>query len=238
MTNTYLSLGGSLTVSNVSSFMPLPSISGLTAWFRSDLGVVSTGGIVSAWKDQSGLAQNVSSVGPNILYSGTGGAKNLPYLSFNDSELQGAFAFPGGTNSQENFIICSYTSLPGNAYLIDFGSNKEITLLYGTQGQVDIYNGNFVGSTTMVPANTPFVADSIWSNGGASDSISLNGATPSVGSAGGFAISTQLTIGNFGGGNNGIMGAMYEVIIFDRILLSSERNTILNYITARYGFAT
>jgi hypothetical protein len=227
-----------------SSFSPL-SLSP-TVWLRSDLGITQSGGTVSGWNDQSGNGYNVSQATSDLqpAYAASGGANNLPTITWSSAEsdnigLQNtSFTFPISTI--EYFIVASTTSPTGfQQYMIDLGQNTNVIEIYPPEAPnyFSAYNGAVLSGNYSISANAAFVVD-VMNNDASTSFFNVNGGSPTVGSIGGNSQGVHtLTIGNFQSGGYAWLGVIYEVIIFDYELTSTQRAKVLSYVSSRYGIS-
>jgi hypothetical protein len=239
-------MGGLLIGINNVSFSPL-SLSP-TAWFRSDLGITQSGGKVSQWNDQSGNGYNVSQSNATFqpTYSASGGPNGTPALGWtgatNSILLQNtSFTYAAQSQPTDIFVVATCNvSLPiGNgAYCVDLGSNTDVIFVATGSSTLTAYNGDLLAGASNITQNAAFVAE-LCNIQTSSSFITINGTSTSTGALGDDNQgSTDLTIGNFGGGSNGWQGTISEVLVFNYELNSTQRAKVLSYVSSRYGITT
>ena len=226
-----------------------PAILTPTVWFRSDLGITTSGSNVSGWADQSGNGYNVSQISIPVqpAYSATGGPNNVPRVTFSGSPGQALrnAAFTFAPYPAEIFIVGTTTSSTPAAQqdLIDLGTNNDIVVQLVTTGQTYGYNGSGMFGPASPAANTPFVLDTINDGftalpggGGNGSAMALNGGPPLFGTVGVSAQgATTLTVGNRSDGSLPWDGDIYEILVFDYVLSDQARAALLNYLSVRYS---
>jgi hypothetical protein len=207
-------------------------------WLRADIAVGLNGSNVASWGDQSGQANNATTSN-HPTYGTVGGANGQPYLNFTSVSVQ----YLGGTSTVtasqplEYLIVCRPTaSTPAtSSYLFDCGMNNNAMLQGGVGVQLSQYDG-IQGNYTTVTQNADIVVDSYFN--GASSTLTINnGAVAGPANTSTASPSGAYTIGNVGSHSAHAWGGyIYEIIVYARQLLATEKAVIRAYVLARYGF--
>lgn len=118
---------------------PIPKqVSGLYAWYRSDLGITLNGSTVSAWADQSGqgrtLSQNTASKQPTYVTSDSQ-YNNFPSLSFNAASNQTMTASNFNWGTFTVFLVCKVST---NGYFWLKGTTPNLEYYY-TNGTPEMF---------------------------------------------------------------------------------------------------
>jgi hypothetical protein len=224
-----------------SAFRPT-NVPGLVGWYRPDLGITIDGSSnLQGWADQSGngfiLGQSSASDRP--AYFATGGPNNVPYVSFNGTtDYMNNGSLTELTAPFEYFVACRFldtVSVGHNEYMIDFGAGNYYCTAQNSSNADQVYTyagdllyGNFTPATDIVIDVQA---------AGASTNIIFNSSSSYSGNAGsGTPQAVGLTLGNYGGGGNFYFhGYVYEVMIFNQIISSTNRNNLKNYFQGRYN---
>ena len=231
------------------------SLPNLKAWWRADLGVTSSGGLVSAWADQSGNSNNLSvfnaSYKPSI--SSTGFNSNYYGISFTGTAnsnvgtgLSGTVTFPSTATFS---LAVALTWSPANNF-------ERMSTWTDTANGNNDYNtaGNFAFSlnsdtnnptTDQAYANSVQLAPLSFPTGtactlmivsdGSNLKIYLNNS-----SSASTAYSTALTANQYFNlatscGGAGFNGVIAEEIFTASALSSTDRTNLQSYFHTRYG---
>ena len=229
-------------INNTSPFVntkvtPPPVESGLILDLRADAGVVAdASGHVSQWLDQS--------PGGNIAFQGVpanqpqltaGQINGLPSLSFNGSNaltlpynmMQNAQAgeiigvvkvlnSSSSFGSLWNFGTAVGSSYSGTLHSDDFGTSDGSAVQVETEAQISqyyIYDTSIGNGTSIYRYN----GVPLWTRTGLWPDFQLY---PDIG----------------GTGSGNLIGNIAEVMVFNRVLTDSERFSLGQYLTAKYGF--
>jgi hypothetical protein len=207
------------------------SLSGLVAWYRSD-DVTLSGSNVATWPDKSGNGYTQSPTGTAPTYVASGGAGGRPYLSWTSAAALISTALTGLAQPFEVIAIVRTPAGLTTGYLFDFNANDNIT--FAGSGTLSEYAGS-VGPTVSAASSADMFVDSLFS--GSSSMLQINNATAGTGNPGTGSASTHMTIGNYSNGLStaiGWRGFIYEIIVYNRALLSSERSQLKTYSTSLY----
>jgi hypothetical protein len=202
--------------------------SGLSLWLKADAGVTLDGSIVTAWADQSGNGNNASPANDPIYISSL--INNKPSINF--------FTNTSYFNLDSNIdpiktIICVYktNTTPTNYQAIvesNFGLYSAIAgNQFGTYLQAEI------GYETLA-ANTSYILI-VKSDDGINSNGYVNNVAYSDPSGGGFDSKGYVQIGAGQDGGQPCNGHISEVIIYNRVLTTPERQQVGAYLNTKYA---
>ncbi len=214
---------------------------------RSDQGVVTSGSSVSEWDDISGLGNNATQgTGVNQPTYVTNAMNNLPVIKFNGSTssllLPSSATLGIQSHDYEMFIVAqsSYTA------------NPEF-LISGAAGEMFEYHLNGAAGIRFIPITAIYLDKSstgTYADGKphvfAARASSTGGAVRVDGIDGGTS-SANITSSNAGNLQLGVRsdgtcyffnGDIAEVIIYNAILSSADRNTVELDLADRYGITS
>lgn len=229
-------------------FIPT-DFTGLALWLdASDASTVTeSGGAVTAWADKSGNGYNFASAGTGtgVVWDGSvmtfGGVSLDKYLRNQDAGLASVMEI---ANAKTVFITISADTSPAGGISAAgwYNSNSDRG---GLVHRSDIIRmANYNGSAYVNPKSYAQVAASnltlvTWQNNGATSSVltvnqkaSDGVQTPYAGGAG-----ASLSIGARTDGGLPWDGTIGDVIIYDRILTSSEISLVEGYLNSRRNYA-
>jgi len=226
----------------------IPS-SGLQLWLKADSGVSTSGSSVTAWLDQSPNAYNFvpDSVTADIsLVSSVVNLNNKPAIRFRT------------VNNNGNIGLYNNTVFTGKSailvYILESVAGFEYSVIYENSG-INLYtsydNGNrrfggyfnqFYNATTLSTLNVPYIRSCLTDNGVALNFF-LNGNADGTPTGNGFYPRTQTVIGNGGarlavnpsGLNQPFQGYLAEIVVYDRVLTTPERQQVENYLNSKYN---
>jgi hypothetical protein len=196
------------------------------------VGIVESGGIVSAWLDGSGQAHNVSQSNPSKrpLYLANGGPNNLPCVAFDgiDDFLQAFWP----QSQPLTTIIAMMPSVTGGktaeSVLDGAGGNDRNRHYFG--GGINV--ATLFAGAAIVNGSYPETSWQYWIStlNGASSSLGINGASPVSGNAGTNAPS-GVTLGARGAALSQFIDCrIVEVIQYNRVLSSAELSDLSQYV--------
>lgn len=225
--------------------------SGLQVWLKADAGTSTTtnGANLSAWNDQSGNGRHatMSNLSRQPVYHASA-INGLPaiytnggsrYLDVDLSSIaNGEFTIIAVTQrANSNFFNYFIGINPGAAS----NSNLAMGFRQGNQINLSLPTGNSRAMvTTYAGVNEP--ATSMWADYSSTATrrvgMTQNGVDLQVTGTGGTIIA-QTGIGQIGRGSNtaGFTGFISEVIVYNRVLSSTERNQVQSYLAVKYGLA-
>lgn len=237
--------------SQVSYLVNVPQRSAnMRLWLRSDSGVLTSGGSVTDWLDQSGFGNNANQPTGGSRPGFTSSAVNgQPALDFNGSSqfltLGGNFKdFTGATI----IAVVKPTGVPASPARIielgDLGSNEIIlSQTSSTQGSFYVFSG---GSASAIVSNNGFlnnyqILEGV-QNGAASATIYTNGTAG--GTAGVYnplsVNRTKSAIGKYPapGYTYYFQGSIAEILVWNKGLSTSERQAVEAYCYSKYILGT
>lgn len=210
---------------------------GLRLWLRADAGVTSDQeGRISLWQDQSGAANDASQgSGGNQPLLVTNSVAGLPAVLFTDSEWLNLPNAMSGASAGELFAVLKSNRAGGttNGGAIRFGSSGADLYYPGGDGRIYDDFGTSSWRITGAPGQAldQYHIYNVASTAGEWTSR-INGilhyttATNVVG----FTSSPVIGVG----GSYYFSGDIAEILIYDRVLSASERQTVEYYLGGKY----
>lgn len=220
--------------------------SGLIMWLKSDVGVTQSGGLVSAWADQSSAGNNLvqATGGSQPSYNASNSAyNNLPSIDCTAGKWLGMAALSYGAFT----FICVARTSSNNAYFYSHGGNDFANFddIY-TSGNTSCYitrggttSAKNLGTGWGISANPRTYAHAFDGNH-TGNILKINGTTQTMtnGTAnnpGTGAVSKPWQINGYDSGTDAQVMTFGEVILFDRALTSQEILDIEAYLKTRYA---
>lgn len=193
------------------------------------------GSAVSTWVDKSGSGNNGTISYGTVTYTAL-----TQSMLFNSSWFQ----VPDGTISPGAstftiFVVCRPTGLANYPYVYFAGTpgyDTATALIFYPDGQVE--NGFYTDFMGKAPAGTVLINETyLFSSAynGTSRTLYMNGSPIVTGSPGG---TKNVGTGNNyigGGGGNPFIGTISEMIVFNRTLSDSDRQSVDSYLTAKWN---
>ena len=199
---------------------------GLKLWVRADAGVIASAGSVSAWADQSGngnhLVQTTAASQPRLV---EGAANGLPVVRFDGqgdamlfttrlTKIRTVFwvvRADGSSNTDYRFLL-------GDSSLYDLCSGTPSAIWSSTYTSASVRNGETRLNGALVNGTTTARPTTL-------SAISL----VTTGDVTADAFSRDRTVGR------SWWGDLAELLVYDRPLSDSERETIEGYLAAKYA---
>lgn len=238
-----------------------------TVWLRADAGVVTDGGKVVQWLDQSGNAhdaqQGNGTYQPTFISNGINGN---PVLRFNDNNVLSTNAVALNAANMSVFIVAAVDSQFDPFQNILTYSNEPDSSAPVIWGGFSLFNGRVAGdgaSSTITTGNSRIVEAPNWMGGGtpkigefffSTEQLSylavngqqvgvadgmVDGTLPTASHYSGFPL--RLNIGaDWGRGSTpvyGLTGDIAEILVYNRALSENERLQVLDYMGEKYGIA-
>ncbi len=228
----------------------VPTTSGLVAWLRADTGVVVDGaGNVSTWTDLSGTGHHASqsnaSARPHLNTSAVNGS---PALAFN-----GTSGFLGIANSLSSFsggvtmlVVAKPTAVVNYGRILDFGNGQGVNNLIlcrkSTTNTVNWIAITPSGTTTLDGTNLLTLSQYkllCGTQNATAAQLLVNGTLAA--SASGSAPANVALSSNLIGKSNWVgdpffQGEIAEIMVYNRVLTTAERQLIELYLNQRYVF--
>ena len=246
---------GSVTSSNAVLTVtdPPATMSGLKLWLRGNAGVTNSGNLVSQWSDQTtnnnNATQGNSSFQP--LYV-TNVLNGYPVVRFNGTNS--FFSLPtilGGTIVEaEAFLILRVaTNLPSGQHMLWQVGQYNGSVYYGRQAYPDTdgtINDCFGSTGLQIEGYQPqsltqyHMYDAVSQAGNWAAWINGILAYQTTNNAVGFDTHMQLgrahyNLGSASSGTGYFAGDISEILVFSRVLTTSERMAVNIYLNGKYG---
>lgn len=231
------------------TWKPSPTdIPGIVAQYAGDLGVTETAGDVSGWDDQSVNANNAvqASSANQPVFSATGfngrAAIDFEVDGPDDSvvapdsaslDITGDFTFYAAIQFEDLAPFPTWISrnqVNGYAWRVRSNGIQELRLNDGSGLQT-------ISSTTPVPVGVPMILEVRCNIGGTCnftrDGVDIGNPTNTL--TGLQSNSNSLIIGGTDGVGGAMDGLVAEILMFDELLATSNRNKALSYLGIKYG---
>lgn len=216
-------------------------IDNLRIWLSSDSinDIDTVNGLLSYWQDLSTNGMDLTpfnlSASPTIIKEPYTGLNVVSFDGIDDGLFSSNIQF--GSELTVFFIAKnkSFTNNPNPVqYCKIFNSDFFFHYIEGGSSQTLWHINNFIRGT-LPPLNTPFFSSIEISSAG-TDSYFINSSPVGVYNNSGPIIDSPspFYLGNSTSGANPYQGEVYELIIYDKVLSSSERDTVISYLTDKY----
>lgn len=203
----------------VFSSMPTPPVSsGLVGWYIGDTGVITSSGAVDTWQDQSGNANHLTQTN-NTTFRPTHNTDRLTFDGSND------------------FMTATTTFTIGHVFIVatPSGTQSYGSLLSTTAKHIlirDASTNNMYQSVVSL-FGTPTTLNNMRVNEATS---SVLGTTKKQFNTKGTAVTAQrLMVGKDINGGSAASGDIYEILVYSSSLSDTDRNTVEDYLQAKYG---
>lgn len=232
-------------------------LAGNALWLRSDLGVVLTNGYMTGWTDQSGNGIQFANTGitgslGGVLYTPSVSAfNNLPAVgrtqsTFNSDSLTTTTTpaeIIGASTTAEWFTVVYMDAAAEAPFSNGFGSTQTgVFLTFGGT----IYD-NFCCTSSdppnidprhnWTPAQDISVPVIYNANSGTNAFYaSIDGSPSFTSTTSAFSLATG-SLAIVGNSTAAFQGQVAEVIVYDRILLPTERAKLMSYLAERYSIS-
>lgn len=233
-----------------SSFTPR-SLANCVVWLRADLGITTVSGAVSVWADQAtGSANNATQTNAPSMptYNASGGLNNAAYLTFTGSSAL-SWGYVSPTGAHTIMVVMKLTTTNGGghtAYVIYDGTHTSEMILdlsgYSNTSWVDGWSsggGSMVGVNDVLGSASGHIllhtTDGL-GNATGNYTASLDGTSKTVVTSGAYgAVGTGSEIGARTTGAFTLVANLYEIVVYNRVLSSTEQGKLVAYAKARYG---
>lgn len=216
----------------------------LDLWLKAGAGVSSSGGLVSAWADQSGSGNDVSQ----------GKIANQPTLEEDAINYNDAVYFNGdnletisGANTQEYFVVIrpdvSIDNTTVNGFVMGFETNASSGFYVGDENIIgnDLFgqtldNDGYDAAATAASLSDNVIIFNVRND--VSTVLYANGTSYASTTSGGFAnlTNTPIRLGNNFDGDNAYEGYIAEVINYNSVLAdAATRRDVETYLAIKYG---
>ena len=222
---------------------PLIPQTNLKVWLKADEGITLNGSTVSNWEDQSGNGNDVSQSTalnqptyiPDVLFG-------KPILRFNGSNRLVATDFSSPL-SQPNtiFMVWKLTDGTSNTFIYDGDTAGLGRNSLGYISGTDIFIQAYPPSVTILQYTksfpfSDFITTSAIYNGSSSE-IFINGFSVISGSIGAASMN-GLIIGDSWNSGWFFIGDLAEIIVYNELLGTTERQQIETYLNNKYLIST
>jgi hypothetical protein len=216
------------------------SIAGCSLWFDgADVNGNGTnpanGALVTTWIDKSGNGRNATASA-----AATYNVSNKAIVFNNSFYTTSYLANP---TNETGFYVFLTTSSGGPQMILGTNSGGREIAIYNNGNQFGVINSLVAwGALTpggTITTNTLYLATSQISSG-TSTSISLNGALSFSGSVTvpAFTNGVLTSLGREAGTNFPFLGNVYEIILFNVLLTTSQRQQVEGYLAWKWGVTT
>ncbi len=228
------------TVSSFRIFSPA-SYGKLAFWFRSDTGLDTTNGKISAWKDQSSngvdLEQSTGTEQP-VIDPPDPAINDHPTVKFdgNDDHLKGQTFSSQLVQGNSLFLVGRIKDDPATNYKWFDGNTSNTRNLFQAEGPKSsmLFAGkqlNFSHPAQDLRSYNFFSLE----YDGTDSKVHINEKDSTQGDAGGFPLEA-LTVGAKKNGNDNFLnGHIAELLGYDTILAEKKRKTVAKYIRHKYA---
>ena len=232
------SLGAGMAFNPVTPFSP-SSIAGLKLWLRADVGVTQSGGVVSAWADQSGqgnnFAQSTGVLQPPFNSSSIGGR---PSVGGTLSKSMTCPTEPIAQNAARSMflvLIAAPTSINTPHYAPRSGAGYCTLAGQSANGYAETNQTTTNCTMTATLTTTPIVYEMTFDGNQANLPIfKITGVATTLTNAVGSGVGAEgatagVTI--FGNGD----ATIAECLVYDTVLSSGNATLVRNYLRGIYS---
>ncbi len=220
----------------------------LELWFKANDGVVSSGGVVSGWNDQSGNGINGSGSGSSAPALVSSGLNNNSIIRFDGNDRISTALNMNSSTYPDLDVIVVYkpTDIYPGAVFGEDDLNWDRFLLHTDTYTPFLLNiistgsiANNVHDAALFQFNTPVITAISWredvSNG---SSYYVDGAQEGTFTANNGPQSTStLEVGDIGNQLYPFTGDIAEIMVYSDTRTSNERQRIESYLAIKYGVA-
>jgi hypothetical protein len=235
----------------VATFTPT-DLANLSIWFdASDASsfTYSSGVVVSQWNDKSGNARHASQANTGFQPSRNGTVNGLTTVVFDGTSDRFTIAnqttITTGT-AWSVFAVVKPSSLSGARLIIDADSSPRVAQFLRTNGtaaeSIAFNTGGSAfndGAGATLSTGTAYQITSVCTGTAIEAWVdnSSNGSTAVTGTVRTTSGLTAAELGNGAGGSAWWAGDICEVILYDRALNSTDRQTVQSYLKNKWGTA-
>jgi len=191
--------------------------------------ITQSAGAVSQWDDKSGEGHNATQpTGSLQPTTGTRTINGLNVIDFsNDSLVIGVNATQGNTI----IALVSFDNLSNANFLFDGNDQYDRQILFNVNGAYAMFADDTISNGSIPQATTQ-----IWMGefNGSSSQLIINGTTQLTGNPGSDNLA-GLRIGARYNGVNPLDGVMGDFIIVDKIMTTTEKNQLGNFLANKWG---
>jgi hypothetical protein len=232
-------------------------ITGLSLWLKADAGITLSGSNVTSWADQSGNGLNVV---PDYTTSDISLASSVAKFNNRPAVLFGVASDSGDVGLFNNnpfigkslFIAYSLESVSDFEYSIPYENNGINTFTsYGNGNQIfGGYFNEFIDSNTTSTLGIAYIRTVISDDDGEGNnpiSFYIDGNSDGAANGGGFYNArAEIVIGNGGARGAGpspsinqpFQGYIAEIVVYDVVLTTEQRQQVESYLNTKYAIYT
>jgi hypothetical protein len=212
-------------------YSPIPfTIPGCVMWLNAGQGITQSGGLVSAWVDQTGNASATSSGTnkPTYVASGIGGQPTLTFGSI-------AVMIRGTDTLSNNFTMVAVVKINSTTggYQVIYGNNAGVMFATGNAfNKFGIYLNLEIDSTATISDGNYHVCICTVTTGTNGVTFMVDGVSAGTGTAGGTYASNS---GEICSPTQPLDGNISELLEYNTVLTHAQQNTLTAYLSSKYG---
>jgi hypothetical protein len=182
------------------------------------------GTIIRTWTDKSGNALNALGV-------------NFPtYSSSNGIILNGTqrytVSYPGTHTPETGFIVVNITSSTATSFILHGGTGGQ-RAVYASNGTINLATAA-INASNSYPNGVICILDYTLSSA-SNATLNRNGTPGTSISIASPAAETGITIGTTDTGTLGLVGSVCEILIYNTVLSSNQREVVQGYLSKKWG---
>ncbi|MFZ2394516.1 hypothetical protein [Rhodoferax sp.] len=220
----------------------LPVVAGVLRWYEADALALSDGAAVSSWTDRSAAADHaVQADGAKQPIYKVGIFNGHAVVRFDGSNDFMQFAeILDSSGSTAHFFVVAKSNATGDRGILSTrsGGTSGWSMRYSAPTGLLYYHTNNspnIGYTVTDQFNVIEVQ-----RNGLTVTLGANGTLGTPTAISGYAASSEnrTTIGSESGSSTGpayLAGDIAEIVIYDRVLSTDDRNTLLTYLQDKYA---
>lgn len=200
-------------------------------------------GLITQWSDKSNQAHNANPSGGNNAkpsYESSDLQNTHEYVEFDGSDNLNINPFSNinATSSFTIFVAAKFTNASGTEYLVDTTTGDFG--IYSDNGTIKLTMNGYAATTNQTVVAGEWKVHTLVYNGSApsllyrlnktSAGLTTVDTVPSQTGA-----TTVMTLGNNNAKTAGLTGAIGEVIMFDKVLNSTEYSNVENYLKTKWN---
>lgn len=220
----------------------LPVVAGLLRWYEADALALSDGAAVSSWTDQSAASDHaVQATGPQQPTYKTAIVNGHAVLRFDGSDDFMQFAeILDSSGSTAHFFVVAKSNATGNRGILSTrgGGTSGWSMRYTAPTTHSYYHVG-ISPNISYTVTDQFNVLEVQRNG-LTVTLGANGTLGTPTAISGYAASSEnrTTIGSEAGSSSGpayLNGDIAEIVIYDRVLSTVDRNALLTYLQDKYA---
>lgn len=210
-----------------------PAQADMVAWYRGDSLVDGSGGVASSWQDKTASDYDLSPSGsPTIVDSGLNGRLAARFVRASSQTFTRS-STPSQSQPFTVAVVGKCTAIAGGSRNLFCSDGGFVLGTYdGTSTQVGMYAGGASGVSGTTGIGDFHLFEFTF-NGGSSR-LAVDNVQEGTGDPGGNGLS-GFRIGSVPGPADYLDGEIAEVVIWDKVLNSTELDELWTYVQAYYG---